>query len=192
MNGWIDGWIWLTPWGNGFSLSNHPCLSLFFFFFWDMVTPFSLLFFWVMLLWLRSHENDIRYLQIMSILLEFLWLGSSQHLLPFSKLKYWCSRRILICYCNSDVKWALCFWTANQFNRIQDPVCISLNNETCGDSLFHYEFCAYCIFILKIVNSLVRIDCIVLHHFITQRFSCALYKRLTDFRFRTQEDGWRL
>ena len=36
---WVDGWIRLTPWDNGFSLLNHPCL-----FFWDMVTPFSLFF----------------------------------------------------------------------------------------------------------------------------------------------------
>ena len=25
---WVDGWIWPTPWGNGFSLSNHPYVSL--------------------------------------------------------------------------------------------------------------------------------------------------------------------
>ena len=25
----MNGWIWLTPWGNGFSLSNHLCLFFF-------------------------------------------------------------------------------------------------------------------------------------------------------------------
>ena len=45
---WIDGWIWLTPWGNGFSLSNHPCLSLSFL---RHGYPFFSPFFWIMLLW---------------------------------------------------------------------------------------------------------------------------------------------
>ena len=47
MSGWMYGWMdvaySLRHW---FSLSNHPYL----FFLWDMATPFSSLFFWVMFL----------------------------------------------------------------------------------------------------------------------------------------------
>ena len=60
MSGWMDGWIWLTPWGNGFSLSNHPYffflrhsyplfLSLFF---GHASLACHLLSFWATIIWL--------------------------------------------------------------------------------------------------------------------------------------------